>query len=266
MGRLFDFLYKRREIGLFLILQTTSIWLIFGYNQRPNTNAFNTSNAIAGSISSQKAGLDQYLKLKEANEILADENGRLRSILLKSKAQTLYHPDTISQFSVIDAQVISNTYGRSENFLTLSAGESAGIQVGMGVIGANGVVGQIKSVSKNFSTVYSVLHPGVMVSSRVKRTKTQCTVQWDRSDFYTASLKYIPKHVNLYEGDTIVTSGFNSVFPPGVLVGVVESASLEDFMTFYEARVRLATDFTSLYNVYVLKDAFLVEKDSIEVQ
>ena len=63
-----------------------------------------------------------------------------------------------------------------------------------------------------------------------------------------------------------MTSGFNSVFPENILVGIVDELNLEEHMTFYEAKVKLATDFTSLYHVFVIKDLLKEEKDSLQVQ
>ena len=134
----------------------------------------------------------------------------------------------------------------------------------MGIITTNGIVGQIKSVSQNFATAYSVLHPNLLISSKVLRTKTKGTIQWDQEDYYHASLKYIPRHIKLLVGDTVVTSGFNSVFPEDLTIGIVDELNLEDQMTFYEARVALSTDFTSLDYVYVINDLLKTEKDSVE--
>ena len=172
--------------------------------------------------------------------------------------------DTIDRFEVIGAKVINNTYDRNMNFLTIEAGKQDSLDAGMGVISAFGVVGQINSVSKNFATVYSLLHPNLLVSSKVKRTNTKCTVQWDQSDYAHASLKYIPRHIKLKVGDSIVTSGFNSVFPESVSIGVIEEFELDEHTTFYDAKVRLSTDFTSLYHVFVIKDLLKKEKDSLE--
>ncbi len=60
-------------------------------------------------------------------------------------------------------------------------------------------------------------------------------------------------------------SGFNSVFPPNLLIGVIDDINLQDEMTFYEVNLKLATDFTSLDHVYVIKDLLKPELDSLEL-
>ena len=194
------------------------------------------------------------------------ENQALQQQLRMLRTEKLSFLDTVDQFEVIGARVINNTFDRSMNFVTISAGRKDSVAVGMGVISSLGVVGQVKSVTENFATIYSLLHPKVLISSKVKRTDTKCTVQWDQEAYDRASLKYIPRHIKLKEGDSIVTSGFNSVFPENVLVGIVDEMNLEEHMTFYDAKVKLATDFTSLYQVFVIKDLLKQEKDSLQIQ
>ena len=266
MQRLLDFLYQRREIAVFLGLEILCIWLLINYNNRYNATFFNSSNQAIASIAQTSDNVSDYFSLGEMNEKLMEENTRLQQELQSLRTEKYSLLDTIDQFNVIGAKVVNNTFNRSQNFITISAGRKDSIEVGMGVISAMGVVGQVKSVTKNFASIYSLLHPKLLVSSKIKRTKTKCTVQWDQETYDKASVKYVPRHINLMEGDTIVTSGFNSVFPENIPVGIVDEIYLEDYMTFYEAKIKLATDFTSLFQVFVIRDLFKPEKDSLEAQ
>ena len=260
-----DFLYRQREIGVFVFLEIISIWLIVSYNQRPGSVFFNSSNSAAANLTLATNNVSNYFELNEINARLMRENTLLQAQLRKLHHTNLTAADTMGRFHVINAKVIANTFGRSANFLTITAGSKDGVAVGMGVTTTQGIVGQVKSVSGNFATVYSVLHPKLLISSKVKRTHTKGTVQWHQSDPYHASLKYIPRHIKLNLGDTVTTSGFNSVFPPNLLIGVIDDINLQDEMTFYEVNLKLATDFTSLDHVYVIKDLLKPELDSLEL-
>ncbi len=266
MRKLLDFLYRRRTIAIFIGLEVICIWLIFSFNQRHNANFLNSSNAVAAGVSATSQDVSDYFDLLAINEQLTLENALLQAQLSVLQNQSSGRIDSTEKYSIIGAGVIDNTFRRSTNFLTIEAGTRLGVEPGMGVISGFGVVGQVKSVSRNYATVYSVLHPNLMVSSSLKKSSTKCTVQWDQLTYDEALLKYIPRHINLQVGDTVVTSGFNSVFPQGILVGTVASFDLEDHMTFYEARVKLSTDFTSIPYVFVIKDEFKEEKDSLAVQ
>lgn len=264
MQRLLDFLYQQREIAIFLGLEILCAWLIVNYNRRYNTSFLNSSNTTVASISQTSNEISEYFRLDKVNAQLMEENALLENELRKLSTNRGAYIDTISQFEVIGAKVINSTFSRNLNFLTIKAGEKDSLEAGMGVISGFGVVGQIKSVSENFATVYSLLHPNLLISSKVKRTDTKCTVQWDQEDYAHASLKYVPRHIKLQVGDSIVTSGFNSVFPENISIGVIEDYHLDEHMTFYDAKIKLTTDFTSLYHVFVIKDLLKQEKDSLE--
>jgi rod shape-determining protein MreC len=77
-------------------------------------------------------------------------------------------------------------------------------------------------------------------------------------------LNFIPRHANPVVGDTVVTSGFNAVFPEGVLVGIIEEVSLGPEAQFYDLKVKLAQDFSSLAFVEIVRSNLLEEKDSLE--
>lgn len=265
MRKLLDFLYKRRRIALFLILELVSFWLIVSFNQRHNADFLNSSNTLAANVATASQDISDYFELEKINQQLVEENR-----LLQSQLNSEFNPPDSGRsysenYSIISARVLSNSYQRSTNFLTISRGRADGVLPGMGIISPSGVVGQVKSSSENYASVYSLLHPQMLVSSILKKSNTKCTIQWDQVDFQQASLKFIPRHINLQIGDTITTSGFNSVFPPDVMLGIVSEKMLENHMTFYEAKVKLAVDFTSLHNVFAVVREAKVELDSLEV-
>lgn len=265
MRKLLDFLYRRRTIAIFISLEAVCFWLVVNFNQRQNADFLNSSNVVSAKISMTSQNVSDYFDLTEINEQLMRENALLQSRLSIGNELSDSVQSYSENFQVIDSRVINNTFRRSANFLTITGGRRTGILPGMGVISPAGVVGQVKSVSDNYATVYSVLHPKLLISSMIDRTKTKCTVQWDQEEYDEASLKYVPRHIDLNVGDTIVTSGFNSVFPSNIHVGVVSELNLEEHMTFYEAKVKLSVDFTSLPNVFVIVSEEKMEKDSLEL-
>ena len=205
-----------------------------------------------------------YFQLDDINDQLAQENAQLRRLLADLNYEKTIPPMVASNFEVVPAKVVNKTYQRSANFLTLALGTNEGVKQGMGVVGEQGVVGRVKSVSKNFTTVVSILNPKVMISSQVKRTGTLCRVQWETNDPLMINVKDIPRHIPIFEGDTIETSSYNGVFPPGVLVGVIESLELTQESPFYNATARLSVDFSSLNYAHVIINQSIAEKDSIE--
>ena len=262
MQQLLAFLYKYRVFGFFLFLELISAWLLTRYNRYYNASFFNSSNYLVAQAQTGRNQFSNYLNLIEINDELAEENARLRRQLAK-QIRNRSSFDSTRQFEYLAADVINNDFQRSENYLTLNRGQNDGIKPGMGVISPKGIVGIVKSTSRKFSTVTSLLHQDLMISSELASSKTLCTTQWDAEDPLTSTLKYIPRHIEIRKGDSVVTSGFNSVFPEGLLIGTVNSFSLTDESPFYEAEIKLASDFTSLDLVYIINNQWKSEIDSL---
>jgi len=266
MLQLLEFLYRRRIFGLFLLFQLLSFWLIFSYNHRYNTYYINSSNELSGEILTRINNVKSYFGLQQINAQLAQENLELRRILAQGnlKGVQLVEWDDSLNYRLMLGQVVNSSFRKSRNFLTLRIQPEDSIQPGMGVISATGVVGRVKSVSRNFATVVSILNPNFMASGRLKGNRSLCTVQWDGVTPIEAELKYVPRHVKLSVGDTVVTSGFNTVFPGDFPIGIVKHAALLQESAFYEARVTLLTDFTTLETVYLVDVMDKVEMETLE--
>jgi hypothetical protein len=69
-------------------------------------------------------------------------------------------------------------------------------------------------------------------------------------------LEELPKHVKYHPGDTIVTSGYSAVFPPGIIVGTIQGpahGSASD--SFVSLRIKLTTNFSQLSSVRVFTNS-----------
>jgi rod shape-determining protein MreC len=270
MGRLFQFFYKYRAFFTFISLEIVCAWLIVQNNQYQSSKYFNTSNEWVATIITTSNNVKEYFSLREINNELAEENATLKRIIdqqkksmLEAKLQ-LIDSAKLTAFTYASAKVINNSVSLAKNYITINRGADDGIQPGMAVISAKGVVGKVKTASKHFSVLISVLNVTEQVSSLIKRGNYLCTSQWDGVDPLLIDLKYVPRHVKLNVGDTIITSGFNAVFPEGVPIGVVSSFELKNEALFYEVKVKLAQDFSQLSYVDVIKSIQKVERDSIE--
>ncbi|TDN37434.1 rod shape-determining protein MreC [Hymenobacter sp. UV11] len=167
-------------------------------------------------------------------------------------------------YPLVPARVLNNSLRAVDNYLTLNVGEADGVQPGLGVMSATGVVGQVKSVSAHYATVFSLLHSKMAVAAKIKRDGTFGSVKWPGDDYSHALLDYIPRQNRLVVGDSVVTSGYNAVFPEGVLVGTVESFVKEPDKNFWTVKLRLAVDFSRLTYVYVVHNRPRTERDSLE--
>lgn len=273
MERLLNFIFEYRAFFTFLLLQTCCVWLIIENNQYQGTQYFNTSGKIAAGIIGYSQGVREYFSLRQINTLLSNENAELRS-KLEQRNQSIYRlefreiddPAIINRFSYASAKVVNNSTKYYKNFITINKGSTDGIAPGMAAISSIGAVGKVKSTSAHFSVIISLLNIDEQVSSVIKRTGNFGTVQWDGIDQRFINLKYIPRHVKPLVGDTVVTSGYNAVFPEGVLIGIIREVKLKEEAPFFDLKVELAQDFSSLAFVQIIKSNLKTEKDSLEVK
>jgi rod shape-determining protein MreC len=168
------------------------------------------------------------------------------------------------EYPLVPARVLNNSLRAVDNYLTLNVGTADGVQPGLGVLSAAGVVGQVKSASAHYATVFSLLHSKMAVAAKIKRDGTFGSVKWPGEDYSHALLDYIPRQNRLVRGDSVVTSGYNAIFPEGVFVGTVESFVKEPDKNFWTVNVRLGVDFSRLTYVYVVHNRPRTERDSLE--
>jgi rod shape-determining protein MreC len=271
MQKLFQFILEYRRTFLFILLEGVSFTLLFTFNNYQGASFFNTSNQMVGSVYSAKREAEDYVGLKYQNEKLAEENAYLRSQLNKKvnigQQMVMYHmrPEKLDNIRFEPAKVVNSTTDMKNNYITINKGTKDSLAAGMGVFSPLGAVGVVKKCSDNFCLVNSLLHSSMFISSRIKGKEALGSVIWDdETDPTRGTMKFIPRHIQVKKGDTVLTSGFNEVFPEGVPVGYVETIEIKPDETFYRLGVRLAADFSRLNYVYVVKSILKVESDTLQ--
>ncbi|WP_111670907.1 rod shape-determining protein MreC [Algoriphagus litoralis] len=269
MLRILQFLYRIRAFILFVFLEVMAVWMIVSNNSPQGGAFFNSSNALVGSVLKQQADIVQFFSLAEANEALTAENAAILQQLSFLQAK----PDSItfqldstfaSTYQFRGARVIGSSLRFSQNYLTINKGSKDGIKPGMGIFNPEGVVGRVKAVSENYAVAFSLLNTGQLTSSKIKSTNDFATVQWDGQNSTEAKLLFVPRHVKVQEGDTVITSGSNSVFPEGILIGVISKISPDEKDPNYlDLTVKLSTDFNKVNYVYLVENTRFNELDSL---
>lgn len=277
MKRLFDFLYRYRGLLLFGLLESVSFFLIVENNEYQGAAFFSSANVLVGNVSSAKNDVTEYFLLKENNLSLAEENSTLKReiALLRNQLSNRQKLDTVEfvneldsgtfQYHFITGKVVNNSTAWRNNTLTIDKGTKDGVKIGFGVVGDNGLVGKIKRTSQSYSVATSILHSGFTVSSKIKEKVEICTSEWDGIDPRFIKIRYVPRHHQISIGDSIFTSGFNSVFPPDIPIGVISEVDLQPNANFYDLTAQLVTDHSSLSYVHVIVNDGKIEKDSLEI-
>lgn len=270
MRNLFNFFLRYYFFFMFVALQTVALVMVVQHHYYQRAFFVSSANILAGNIFKLTSGVSDYLNLKKTNRQLASENARLLELtsgsFLKTDTIKHTHSDTILQqrFRYINAGVINNTVTRRNNFLTLDKGSRHGIKPDMGVITSLGIVGIVSSVSENFSSVISLLHKDMQISARLTKNDQIGSLIWEGINYRQATLTYLPAHIELNVGDTIVTSGFSVIFPPNIFIGTINSFEIRRGDNFYTAMIDLAIDFNNLKFVQVVND--LMREEILQVE
>lgn len=270
MNRIFQFILKNYFFVLFLVLEIISFSILVSNQNFHRTAFFSSSNTVAARVSATASNISDYFYLKRANQQLASENAELRSRQMTSfkKVDKLFYSnnDTIyrQQYNFAEAKIINNSVNRRNNFITLNKGRLHGIEPEMGVITHLGIIGVVKNVSNNFSSVISILHKDSKVSAKIKKNGYVGSIAWEGKDYRTVGLQDIPSHVKLEVGDTIISSGFSAIFPEGIPIGTIKDFELSEGDSFYQINVMLFVDFKKLSYVSVVQNLFKYEQKQLE--
>ena len=109
----------------------------------------------------------------------------------------------------------------------------------------------IFSVGKRYSYARSFKNSGMVVSARIGKEGPTGEIMWDGISSNGAVLREIPHHIAVQPGDTVYTSGFSSIFPPDIPLGVTGESTVVNGSTF-NVKVTLFTDFSSIRYVTIV--------------
>ena len=285
MRNLLDFLIKYHHWFVFILLEVTSGVLLFQYNSYQGSVWLSSSNAIVGKIYEWESGLLQYFSFREANEQLTMRNfylerqvDQLRRLYADlTKDTTVMERNELkflSQYQLIPAKVVDNSVNRIDNLMTIDKGRADGVEVDMGVACGNGAVGVVYLTSEHYSVVIPLLNAtSSRISCSIRNRDYFGYLHWYGGDPSVAYVEDVPRHAKFKLGEWVVTSGFSTIFPSGVLVGKIEKAYNSSDGLSYKLKVRLSTDFGRVRDVCVISDKSSAERallmqaarDSIEI-
>ncbi len=252
---------------IFILLEIVSFSLIIGHNNYQRTVFFRQSSSFFCYISSYLTDIEKYFSLKTANQQLVEENTNLKNRIEQlEKENILCHSDSLiieADYVYYSAHIINNSFNKTKNYITLDKGSNDGLQPEMAVCSKDGVVGIIKNVSNHYAFVLPLINTNMRISAKIQKNGYYGSLQWDGNDYRYSFLNDVPFHVNVEQGDTIVTSGFSSIFPEGELIGFVETVDKKT-ANFLSIKVKLATDFKKQTDVYVIDHLKRQEKQKLE--
>lgn len=169
------------------------------------------------------------------------ENQRLRK-LLRLKEQY--------DFPSVAAQVIGEDATGWYRTFFIDRGSEDGVLVNMPIAVADGVVGRVSATSRSVSRALLITDPNIAVDCRIARTRDRGVLSGQLGG--ACVLRYISLDSTVRQGDEVVTSGMDGIFPRGLRVGTVKSVRLSSQGLFKEATVVPAVDFNRVEEVLIV--------------
>jgi len=276
MRNVFLFLKRYSVLIIFLVLQGLALSMLFSYNRFHQTTFGMFSNEVAGKLNKRVNKVESFFTLSEQNQALRKQNAALLSYLpsgsVSPDTSFLVVSDTIAvdslksyrQYQYFDAKIISNSVFLQQNYIVLHRGAVQGIVPNMAVVGTDGLIGTVISVSENMAIVMSLLHRQSKVIAVLKKGSGLGEVTWDGKDPRFLVLSKVPKTIVVKKGDTVVSSPYSDKFPPGIPIGYVEKIDQDQETNTYKLKIRTAVDFYAVQHAYIVKNLLQEEIDQLK--
>jgi rod shape-determining protein MreC len=132
--------------------------------------------------------------------------------------------------------------------MTIDKGSTDGIARDMAVISPAGVVGRVILPSPRASRVQMLIDRNAAAGAMIERTRAQGLVVGEGA---ALRMEYVPGTADVREGDLVVTSGIDKIYPKGFVIGTVEAIN-RGTGTYHEITVRPSVDFSRLEEVLVV--------------
>ncbi|WP_296313425.1 rod shape-determining protein MreC [Winogradskyella sp. UBA3174] len=268
MQQIFNFVIKNKTFLLFLLLFGISLALTIQSHSYHRSKFINSANGLTGGVYGTFNSIDKYFDLNDQNEILVEENKRLRQIIYNYKTDTdsSYIDSTFisSKYRVTVANVYKNSYSLSNNYLTINKGEKDSIREDFGVITSKGIIGIIDNTSKSYATVLSILNKKSRINAKLKATRHIGSLKWNGNSPLYVQLVDVSNFAPVKVGDTIETGGESTIFPKGIGIGIVESYDTDIIGDTYTIQVKLFNDMSNIGTVYILENLDKKEIETLE--
>lgn len=271
MRNLIAFLAKYNHWFVFVLFEVVSFVLLFQYNSYQGSVWLSSANAVTGKILEWSSGVESFFSLAKVNEELTYRNAylehqvsalskKLENAPLDSSAIYRNQMRLLTEYKLIPAKVVGNELNKLNNLMTIDRGSADGVKPDMGVVCGNGIVGIVYLVSDHYSVVIPVLNSRSNISCAIQGRNYFGYLCWEGGSSSYVFLDDVPLHAQFAVKDKVVTSGYSSVFPPGILVGtIVQKKNSRDGLS-YRLVIKLSTDFGRLRDVCVIDDALMRER------
>ena len=258
-------------VAVFIILEIASVLMLSRTNQIQRLWIARISHGFMARTWGASQSVSNYFSLKRQNDELALENDRLQKLvrgyeLAAREADPASKPVLADNgFNYIPATIIKSSTNTQHNYLIIDKGSEDRVTRNSGIITDKGVIGIVDAVSSHYSYAISFLNTELFISARLGNSGAVGPLAWDGTGSDRAILKEIPLQFKFAPGDTVYTSGYSTIFPPDIPIGVAGESKIINGAT-NEIKVDLFQNHKALKYVTIVSNTRAAEIEAIEKQ
>jgi len=216
MRNLWNFIVQYQVILVFLVLQSAAIAWFVSSHGFPRGKWVRIALEWESAWQGQIIEWSQRAELSNQNFQLLEENARLRSRIAGTRTSPMQYGS-----GFIAAQIIRSTWTKSENHFILDQGKKNGVRVGNGVTENGAAIGKIIETTEHYAMGIPLIHNRLEWSARIGNQGAIGRLKWDGINHISGTLYDIPRSATFAPGDSVLTTGFQGVFPADILFGII---------------------------------------------
>lgn len=245
------------NIVVFVVLETAAFLLLANSSTTRQIWLATEFNNIKAVIWRPIDSIREYLNLAEENERLSSDNLALERKLRKGRDSlrnevARWTETAGAGFEVMPANIVTRTTGSQHNYLIVDRGSADGVEVNDGIVTPRGVVGVVTNVGEHYSYAMSYANQHMSVSAKTGAGNYIGSLNWSGRRSDESVLSGIPLHADIEDSDTVLTSGFSSIFPPDIPLGTITGRKTDESTAIFT--VRLFEDFAKIQYVFIVKN------------
>ena len=244
----------------FILLEVAALALLHSGSTLQNIWINRVSHRTMAFLWGSGETIRSQFQMDELNQELQAENARLQERLRAYERMEVEQEELdrmaareSEAYRYTPATVVKMSRNRTHNYIILNKGSEDGVHPQSGIISDLGVVGVVEAVDRHFSYGLTLMNPDMSIGARLGNSQLVAPLSWNGRSSGRAIMRDLPPHIDVAPGDTVRTSGFSTIFPPDIPIGITGGSRIVDGST-RQVDVDLFQDFSKLRYVTIVEN------------
>jgi rod shape-determining protein MreC len=214
--------------------------------------------SLVSDVASIWTGYADLRGVRARNEELETENARMRAEIESARAATSENErlrrelelKPLLKYDSVAAEVVARDATAWYKRVTINKGRLSGIKLNQPVVTPDGLVGRVTAVGLNAAQIQLITDEHAGVGGRLTSSRAAGEIKGKDDGF--CRFKSISGLDTVREGDAVLTSGLDRIYPAGILIGYVTTVAPGTGAIPLDITVRTAADLDRVEQVLVL--------------